>query len=181
MTVHEDPDRRRFLGAAVAMLAGHVGATRAGASPVARRHTPELAGTTAGTSGALGTPKQIAAGVLDVGYTDAGPPTGRPVVLLHGWPYDVHSFADVVPLLVAAGHRVIVPHLRGFGTTRFLSDDTIRNGQQAALALDVIALMGRSGSTRPPSRASIGAPGPLTSWRPSGRSDATAWSPSAAT
>jgi pimeloyl-ACP methyl ester carboxylesterase len=84
---------------------------------------------------------QIDAGPLNVGYLDKGPADGAAVVLLHGWPYDIHSFADVVPLLTAAGHRVIVPYLRGFGTTRFLSDETVRNGEQAALALDAIALM----------------------------------------
>ena len=89
----------------------------------------------------LGPVRQIQAGVLDVGYVDAGPAGGPAVVLLHGWPYDIHSYADVVPLLTAAGHRVIVPYLRGFGTTRFLSEDTVRNGEQAALALDAIALM----------------------------------------
>jgi pimeloyl-ACP methyl ester carboxylesterase len=142
MTTHEAPERRRFLGAAVAMLAGHAGRTHPDTSPVARRPTPAAAAdTAAAASRALGTPKQIAAGLLDVGYTDAGPADGRVAILLHGWPYDVHSFVEVVPLLVAAGFRVIVPHLRGFGPTRFLSSDTIRNGQQAALALDVIALM----------------------------------------
>jgi pimeloyl-ACP methyl ester carboxylesterase len=85
--------------------------------------------------------KQIDAGVLSVGYVDAGPTGGPAAVLLHGWPYDIHSFVDVVPLLTSAGYRVIVPYLRGYGTTRFLSSDTIRNGQQAALAADVIALM----------------------------------------
>ena len=90
----------------------------------------------------LATPaKQIAAGVLDVGYADVGPVDGPAVVLLHGWPYDIHSYADVVPLLTAAGFRTIVPYLRGYGTTRFLSDTTFRNGEQAALAVDVIALM----------------------------------------
>jgi pimeloyl-ACP methyl ester carboxylesterase len=89
----------------------------------------------------LGDLKQIDAGPLNVGYVDRGPADGPAVVLLHGWPYDIHSFAEVVPLLTAAGKRVIVPHLRGFGTTRFLSDDTFRNGEQAALALDAIALM----------------------------------------
>jgi pimeloyl-ACP methyl ester carboxylesterase len=89
----------------------------------------------------LGTVSQIDAGPLNVGYVDRGPAGGPPVVLLHGWPYDIHSFADVVPRLTAAGHRVIVPYLRGFGTTRFLSDETVRNGEQAALALDTIALM----------------------------------------
>jgi pimeloyl-ACP methyl ester carboxylesterase len=85
--------------------------------------------------------RQVEAGVLNVGYVDAGPPDGPAVVLLHGWPYDIHSYAEVTPLLKAAGYRVIVPHLRGFGTTRFLSEETIRNGEQAALALDVTSLM----------------------------------------
>ena len=85
--------------------------------------------------------KQIDAGVLDVGYVDDGPPDGQPVVLLHGWPYDIHSYAEAAPALQAAGYRVIVPYLRGYGTTRFLSNDTVRNGEQAALALDVISLM----------------------------------------
>jgi pimeloyl-ACP methyl ester carboxylesterase len=84
---------------------------------------------------------QIDAGPLNVGYVDGGPPDGPAVLLLHGWPYDIHSYADVVPLLTAAGHRVIVPYLRGFGTTRFRSETTIRNGEQAALALDAVALM----------------------------------------
>src|SRR5262249_15258860 len=94
-----------------------------------------------GSSTSLGPLKQIDAGPLSIGYAEAGPSGDRPVVLLHGWPYDIHSFVDVAPLLAAAGYRVIVPYLRGYGTTRFLSSDTFRNGQQAALALDVIALM----------------------------------------
>ncbi|MEW2430943.1 alpha/beta hydrolase [Micromonospora sp. NPDC047644] len=85
--------------------------------------------------------RQIDAGVLNVGYVDAGPPDGDAVILLHGWPYDIHSFADVVPLLTAAGQRVVVPYLRGYGTTRFRSDDTMRNGEPAAMGLDLIALM----------------------------------------
>ena len=89
----------------------------------------------------LGAVSQIEAGPLNVGYLDRGPADGPAVVLLHGWPYDIHSFTDVVPVLTAAGQRVIVPYLRGFGTTRFLSDETVRNGEQAALALDAIALM----------------------------------------
>jgi pimeloyl-ACP methyl ester carboxylesterase len=89
----------------------------------------------------FGTVSQIDAGVLNVGYVDAAPSEGPAVVLLHGWPYDIHSYADVVPLLRAAGRRVVVPHLRGYGTTRFLSEDTARNGEQAALAADAVALM----------------------------------------
>ncbi|ULN50876.1 alpha/beta hydrolase [Mycolicibacterium goodii] len=85
--------------------------------------------------------KQIDAGDLSIGYTEAGPADGRPVVLLHGWPYDIHSYADVSALLAERGYRVIVPYLRGFGTTRFMSADTFRNGQQAALGRDVVALM----------------------------------------
>ncbi|MBV6323919.1 alpha/beta fold hydrolase [Duganella violaceipulchra] len=85
--------------------------------------------------------RQIRAGELDVGYYEAGPADGKPVLLLHGWPYDIHSYAEVAPLLAARGYRVIVPHLRGHGSTRFLSDASFRNGQQAAVALDIIALM----------------------------------------
>jgi pimeloyl-ACP methyl ester carboxylesterase len=84
---------------------------------------------------------QIEAGVLDVGYVDVGPRDGPAVLLLHGWPYDIHAFADVSSILTADGRRVIVPHLRGYGSTRFLSDDTPRNGEQAALAVDAIALL----------------------------------------
>jgi pimeloyl-ACP methyl ester carboxylesterase len=96
---------------------------------------------TPGTSTSFGPLKQVDAGVLQVGYAEAGPADGPAVVLLHGWPYDIHSYAEVVPLLAAAGHRAIIPYLRGFGTTRFLSDATSRNGEQAVLALDAIALM----------------------------------------
>jgi pimeloyl-ACP methyl ester carboxylesterase len=85
--------------------------------------------------------QQIVAGVLNVGYYEAGPANGMPVLLLHGWPYDIHTYADVAPLLAAAGHRVIVPHLRGHGTTRFLSSETRRNGEPAAIASDIVALM----------------------------------------
>jgi pimeloyl-ACP methyl ester carboxylesterase len=88
-----------------------------------------------------GTVSQIDAGPLDVGYLDRGPADGPAVLLLHGWPYDVHSYLEVVPALVAVGHRVIVPYLRGFGTTRFLKDSTVRSGEQAALAHDAVALL----------------------------------------
>jgi len=99
-----------------------------------------MASTIAATS-SFSTLNQIDAGPLNVGYVDAGPDDGPTVVLLHGWPYDIHSFVEVAPLLIAAGCRVIVPYLRGYGTTRFLSGDTPRNGEQAALATDTIALM----------------------------------------
>jgi pimeloyl-ACP methyl ester carboxylesterase len=92
-------------------------------------------------AGGFGPLQQIDAGELSIQYADVGPKTGKPVILLHGWPYDIHAFADVAPLLVRAGHRVIVPYLRGYGGTAFRSANTARNGQQAALALDIIALM----------------------------------------
>jgi pimeloyl-ACP methyl ester carboxylesterase len=85
--------------------------------------------------------KQINAGVLRVGYAEAGPADGPPVILLHGWPYDIHTYVDVAPVLAAKGYRVIVPYLRGYGPTRFLSNETMRNGQQSAIAVDIIALM----------------------------------------
>lgn len=91
--------------------------------------------------GSFGSLKQVDAGVLSVGYVEAGSASGKPVILLHGWPYDIHSYEGVVPLLVGAGYRVVVPYLRGYGTTRFLSDQSFRNGQPSALALDIVALM----------------------------------------
>jgi pimeloyl-ACP methyl ester carboxylesterase len=99
-------------------------------------------------SAAFGALRQADAGVLSVGYAQAGPAEGPPVLLLHGWPYDIHSFAEVAPELAEAGYRVIVPFVRGYGTTRFRSDDTPRNGQQAVLAVDVIALMDALGIDR---------------------------------
>jgi pimeloyl-ACP methyl ester carboxylesterase len=128
-----DQSRRRLLAGATAALA----ATQLG--PI----SPALAQPAAAPPRASSFPslKQIDAGVLNIGYVDAGPSDGPVVILLHGWPYDIHSYIDVVPVLTARGYRVIVPHLRGYGTTRFLSDATPRNGQQAALAVDVIALM----------------------------------------
>jgi pimeloyl-ACP methyl ester carboxylesterase len=98
---------------------------------------------TAGTTenSALGSLKQIDAGVLNVGYAEAGPSNGRTVILLHGWPYDIQSFVDVTPRLASAGYRVIAPYLRGYGTTSFISSETLRNGQPSVLALDATALM----------------------------------------
>jgi pimeloyl-ACP methyl ester carboxylesterase len=127
-----DRNRRRLVTtAAAALAAAHLGPINlAAAQPAA-----------ASGSGSFPSLKQIDAGVLNIGYVDAGPTDGPVVILLHGWPYDIHSYVDVVPLLTARGYRVIVPHLRGYGTTRFLSDATPRNGQQSALAVDVIALM----------------------------------------
>ncbi|MYN06279.1 alpha/beta fold hydrolase [Pseudoduganella aquatica] len=121
--------RRRLIGSAAVALAasqfGIMGLARAQANP-------------ASPFGAL---KQIDAGLLNVGYADVGPADGKPVILLHGWPYDIHAFSEVAPILAAAGYRVIIPHLRGHGTTRFLSNATFRNAQQSVVALDIIALM----------------------------------------
>ena len=94
-----------------------------------------------GTTTSFESFQQVDAGLLNVGYAEAGPAGGPAVLLLHGWPYDIYSYADTTPALAAAGYRVIIPYVRGYGTTRFLSQDTLRNGQQAALAADVIALM----------------------------------------
>lgn len=102
--------------------------------------TTTVAGQAEATT-SFGPVKQIEAGLLDVGYVDAGPADGPAVVLFHGWPYDIYSYVDVTPLLTERGYRVVIPYLRGYGTTRFLSEQTFRNGQQSALALDAIALM----------------------------------------
>jgi pimeloyl-ACP methyl ester carboxylesterase len=97
--------------------------------------------TSSGAADTFGPLHQIDAGLLNVGYAEAGPAGGQAVILLHGWPYDIHSYVDVSPLLAVAGYRVIVPFLRGYGTTRFLSEQTFRNGQQSVIAVDTIALM----------------------------------------
>ena len=129
-----DHDRRRLVGAA-AMAAA---AVQLGMSASADAQTSAPA---AATSASFGPIKQIDTGVLDTGYVEAGPTDGPAVLLLHGWPYDIHSFVEVAPLLASAGHRVIVPYLRGYGTTRFRSSEAVRNGQPAALALDIVGLM----------------------------------------
>jgi len=95
----------------------------------------------AGTGGSFGPLKQIDAGLLNVGYVEVGPADGPAALLLHGWPYDIHSYADAAPLLAARGYRVIVPYVRGHGTTRFRANDVVRNGQQAVLAVDSLALL----------------------------------------
>src|SRR4051812_13280362 len=122
-----DRDRRDFLGAAMMALAAAELGMSAAASAQSGAISPAVASPASGAS--FGPLKQIDAGALNVGYAEAGPADGLPVLLLHGWPYDIHSFVDVAPMLAAAGHRVVVPYLRGYGTTRFLSSDTLRNGQ----------------------------------------------------
>jgi len=127
-----DQDRRRLLGMAAMTLA----ASQLGVLTTARAAVPAALSTAD-----FPLTRQIDAGPLNIGYVEMGPAKGPAVILLHGWPYDIHAFVEVAPLLAKAGYRVIVPHLRGYGTTIFHSTDTMRNGQQAALAFDVIALM----------------------------------------
>jgi pimeloyl-ACP methyl ester carboxylesterase len=123
-------ERRRFLGDAAAIAAASLGMA-GGAEAQVKPGTPN----------SFGPLKQVDAGVLNVGYAEVGRPNGAPVLLLHGWPYDIHSYVEVAPWLATQGYRVIVPFLRGYGTTRFLSGDTARNAQPSALAADAIALM----------------------------------------
>jgi pimeloyl-ACP methyl ester carboxylesterase len=130
-------DRRRLLGTAVLTVA----AAELAMLGSADAQPGKINAIKPGTNTSFASLKQIDAGVLNVGYAEAGSANGPPVILLHGWPYDIYSFVDVAPLLASAGYRVIVPYLRGYGTTRFLSNDTFRNAQQAAVALDIIALM----------------------------------------
>ena len=134
--------RRRFVGAAAATIAaarlGMIGAANAQAAETTPTPLPAI---TPGTNVSFASLKQVHAGLLDVGYAEAGPVDGPVVILLHGWPYDIHSYVDVAPLLAQAGYRVIVPYLRGYGSTRFLSGATFRNGQQSVVAVDIIALM----------------------------------------
>ncbi|WP_027062706.1 alpha/beta fold hydrolase [Mesorhizobium loti] len=132
--------RRRLFGVAAATVA----AAQLGAIGIVEAHgvgTETTASRTLKPRTSFSLMKQIDAGLLSVGYAEDGPADGPPVILLHGWPYDIYSYVDVAPLLADAGYRVIVPYLRGYGTTRFLSDVTSRNGQQAALASDIVALM----------------------------------------
>ncbi len=134
-----DHNRRRFIGgAAITAAAAQLSMLPfADAQPA----TAKLPAIKPGTNVSFAPLKQIDTGVLNVGYAEAGPADGPPVILLHGWPYDIYSFVDVAPLLASAGYRVIVPYLRGYGATRFRSNDTLRNGQPSAIASDTIALM----------------------------------------
>ena len=144
MSINSGPNqaRRRFLSTGALTLAvAQLGlivpapAQSTGASSV-RPAAPNR-----GANTSFGQLRQIEAGALNVSYAEAGPADGPPVILLHGWPYDIHTYVDVAPLLAASGFRAIVPSLRGYGGTRFLSSETLRNGQQAVLAVDTIALM----------------------------------------
>jgi hypothetical protein len=130
-------NRRRFFGAAaITVAAAQLGTLASANAQSGNAETPQ-----AGAHTSFSSLKQIDAGLLNIGYAETGPADGRPVILLHGWPYDIYSHVDVAPILASAGHRVIVPFTRGFGTTTFLSSETFRNAQQSAVALDVIALM----------------------------------------
>jgi pimeloyl-ACP methyl ester carboxylesterase len=137
-----DRKRRHFVGATALGMAfapfgmNAIASSKPGTVPAPATGTTPPAGATSFHS-----LKQVKAGVLDIGYAEDGPARGPVVILVHGWPYDIYSFVDVAPILAAAGYRVIVPFLRGYGSTTFLSADTPRNGQQAAIAADILALM----------------------------------------
>jgi pimeloyl-ACP methyl ester carboxylesterase len=136
---HIDQGRRRFAGvAALALAAAKLGLASPASAQTKASSLPEVK---PGANTSFGPLKQIDAGVLNVGYAEAGPANGAPVMLLHGWPYDIYSFVDVAPALAAAGYRVIAPYVRGYGTTRFLVSDTPRSGQPLVVAIDLIALM----------------------------------------
>jgi pimeloyl-ACP methyl ester carboxylesterase len=134
-----DRHRRFFIGAAAAIAAAApFGIVPSAKAQPAKATVPLIK---PGTNTSLGPLKHINAGVLSIAYAEAGPTDGPPVILLHGWPYDIHSFADVTPMLGSAGYRVLVPYLRGYGATLFLSNETFRNAQPSALAVDAIAFM----------------------------------------
>ena len=137
-----DRHRRRFCGtAAITIAAAQLGMIDLANAQAGKSKPTQLPAIKPGTNTSFSSLKEIDAGVLNVGYAEAGPTDGPAVILLHGWPYDIHSYVDVAPLLASAGYRAIVPYLRGYGATRFLSSETLRNGQPSALAVDVISLM----------------------------------------
>jgi pimeloyl-ACP methyl ester carboxylesterase len=136
-----DHHRRHFFGIAAGTLAAGLAVTSPANAQSGNAKLAKIAATKPGTNISFGPLKQIDAGQLNVGYAETGPAKGPVAILLHGWPYDIQSFVDVAPMLAEAGYRVIVPYLRGYGTTRFLSDSAMRNGQPSAVAVDIIALM----------------------------------------
>jgi pimeloyl-ACP methyl ester carboxylesterase len=137
-----DHDRRRFVStAAMTIAAARLVGVSDAAAQTSQAMPPDVPPSKPATTTAYASLKQVDAGVLNVGYAEAGPADGPAVILLHGWPYDIHSYVDVAPLLASAGYRVIVPYLRGYGPTCFLSSETFRNGQPSALAVDIVALM----------------------------------------
>jgi len=142
-TISEEIDRARryFIGAAAVSAAAQLGMFGPADAQSSKTGQAALLPLKPGTNTSFAPVKEIDAGVLKVSYAEAGAADGSPVILLHGWPYDIYSFVDVAPMLASAGYRVIVPYLRGYGGTRFLSNDTVRNGQPSAIATDTIALM----------------------------------------
>ncbi|HTL08114.1 MAG TPA: alpha/beta hydrolase [Chitinophagaceae bacterium] len=135
-------DRRKFLSnAALSLAAADLSVVALPFAAMGNNKQAIISPNTSTDKASFDNIKQIDAGVLNIGYAEAGPENGKPVILLHGWPYDIHAFSGVAPLLAAAGYRVIIPYLRGYGTTRFLSADTMRNGQQSVIARDIIHLM----------------------------------------
>jgi pimeloyl-ACP methyl ester carboxylesterase len=134
-------DRREVLAASAAVAINAVAQLGLTRSAAAQSQSSGLPAIKPGTNTSFAPLKQIEAGVLNVGYAEAGQANGSPVILLHGWPYDIYSFVDVAPVLASAGYRVIVPYIRGYGSTRFLSSNTVRNGQPSVVAVDTIALM----------------------------------------
>src|ERR1700681_3435837 len=142
MSAKGNYDRRRFLSTAtMTITAASLAMTGSANALPEKTKAAALPPIKPGTNTSFGPLKQIDAGLLNVGYAEAGPVTGPVVILLHGWPYDIHSFVDVAPLLASAGYRVIVPYLRGYGSTRFLSSENVRSGQPSAFAVDIIALL----------------------------------------
>jgi pimeloyl-ACP methyl ester carboxylesterase len=142
MTEEINQPRRHFIrAAALTVAAAQLGVIDTARAQSGSRAVSGISATTPGSNTSFASLRQVDAGVLNVGYAEVGSSDAPAVILLHGWPYDIHTYVDVAPLLAAAGYRVIVPHLRGYGTTRFLSSVTPRNGQQSAIAADIIALM----------------------------------------
>jgi pimeloyl-ACP methyl ester carboxylesterase len=142
MTIELNCDRRDFLrGAGMTFLASDLTMMNSARAKVSRGAGSNVATTQVDNQRSFGALKQIDAGVLNIGYAEVGPANGPAVILLHGWPYDIYAYGDVAPLLASAGYRVIVPYLRGYGTTRFRSPETFRNGEQLVFAVDTVALM----------------------------------------
>ncbi|HTZ60904.1 MAG TPA: alpha/beta hydrolase [Acidobacteriaceae bacterium] len=137
-----DRQRRRFLGnAAIAIAASQFSGWASAAAQASNTTSTETVAVKRGANTSFASLKQIDAGLLSVGYAEDGPANGPAVILLHGWPYDIYSYVDVTPALASKGYHVIVPYLRGYGASRFLSSDTCRNGQQSVVALDIVHLM----------------------------------------
>jgi hypothetical protein len=134
--------RRTLLGAsALGLVAAQLGILASANAQESNNNGVPASGTAGTSTGSFGPLKHVKAGVLSIAYAEAGPADGPPVILFHGWPYDIHSFVDVAPILAAAGYRVLIPYLRGYGDTRFLSASTLRNGQPSALAVDATSFM----------------------------------------